>query len=163
MGAAMSWTGFALFGNIDEFNAWHESVKAALGFPLQGVNAETGEPAPGVFATEYTEPVTHPQDGRVICTYSPAAQYTGDTITPQEAIDQGWFPSPPPPGTTGPEPTPEPEPEEVVIDYNTWLKAELKEAALAVGITILSADTKAVIIEKLEAYPDQAEILTHLP
>ena len=94
----MSWIGFALFDDIDDFDIWHESVKGALGFPIQGVNAATGEPVPGVFATEYTEAVTHPDDGRVICTYSPAAQYTGATITPQEALDQGWFPDPPPPG-----------------------------------------------------------------
>ncbi len=94
----MSWIGFALFDDIDDFDIWHESVKGALGFPIQGVNAATGEPVPGVFATEYTDPVIHPDDGRVICTYSPAAQYTGDTITPQEAIDKGFFPSAPPPG-----------------------------------------------------------------
>ncbi len=94
----MSWIGFALFDDIDDFDIWHESVKNALGFPIQGVSAQTGEPVPGVFATEYTDPVTHPDDGRVICTYSPAAQYTGDTITPQEALDEGFFPDPPPPG-----------------------------------------------------------------
>ena len=95
----MSWIGYAIFDDIDDFDIWHESVKGALGFPIQGVNAATGEPVPGVFATEYTEAVTHPDDGRVICTYSPAAQYTGSTITPQEALDQGWFPDPPPPGS----------------------------------------------------------------
>ncbi len=94
----MSWIGFAIFDDLAAFDTWHASVKSALGFPIQGVNAKTGNPVPGVFATEYTEPVTHPEEERVICTYSPAAQYDGDTITPQEALDDGFFPDSPGPG-----------------------------------------------------------------
>ncbi len=94
----MSWTGYAAFVDIGDFDAWHASVKSALGYPIQNVNSRTGEPVPGVLTTEYTEPITHPSDSRVICTFSPASQYSGATITPQEALAQGFFPDPPPPG-----------------------------------------------------------------
>lgn len=92
------WTGFAIFDDVAAFDVWHESVKSALGFPMQCTNGATGEPVPGVFMTQYTDPVAHPEDARVICTYSPAAQYSGATITPEEALDDGFFPEPEPPG-----------------------------------------------------------------
>ena len=61
-----------------------------------------------------------------------------------------------------PEPPPEPEPEPLVIEYDSWLKSELKTVALDLGIPVPSSYTKDKIIEKLQAYGDQEAVLDAL-
>lgn len=57
---------FAIFPNLEAFNSWHEAIKIELRFPLVGHNAKTGTEDLENLTTEYTQPLTIPNDDRVV-------------------------------------------------------------------------------------------------
>jgi len=57
---------YAIFDNIEKFNTWHYALKLKLNYPIIGVNASTGLPDEENLTTEYTNPLTNPNDSRIV-------------------------------------------------------------------------------------------------
>lgn len=76
---------WAIFDSIESFELWHEAIKEKMGYPIYGENAETGEVDFDNPTTDYTSPVIHKEDPRVIA-------WVGDENEGLEIIDKADFP-----------------------------------------------------------------------
>ncbi len=134
---------WAYFENEAAWLAWHTFIQEEKGYPLQPVFAD-GTPNPKAQPiTEYTEGFPSPLDASYAALVF-AEDWSGPTMSAEEAA--AYFPQDPPP-------SPPPD-----FDMDSYLKSELKEAAVSLDISISWSYTKARIIEELKGYPDQMAV-----
>jgi hypothetical protein len=81
---------FAIFDNVEIFDAWHDTIKSNLGYPIFGTNQATGELDTDHAITEYTFPNKADGDDRVIAWVGELSQNL-TLIDPLDVMWQAWF------------------------------------------------------------------------
>lgn len=82
---------YAIFENIEEFNTWHEAIKAELNYPLVGFNEATKEPDYENLTVDFTVPNTNPDDIRVLANVE---DYTDGLTIVDKSEFADWFKNP---------------------------------------------------------------------